>query len=324
MPKRRFLSPVGTREERLSGQIWPGAWQDATGFGRNTHPEYTLGKHTGADLNLNVPRFNADKNMPVYAVGPGTVIYARLGPGDSWGNIVVVDHGLVDGLPCYTRYAHGTNIGVHVGQQVDEWARLLDISNAEGFYGTGDHLHFDVSVTRVLATQAWHWPGWNLELLETNYRDPKDWLSREHIVGDLMPEQLVVSTPSGLPLLNEPPVPQGAQVTGNEETAIRGTAIYRSVTVGEITGWMLAQDGSTKYLSPIVETRQMRVIGNGLRRRNGPGTTFTVVPPAYNQGAIITVSGTFPGTGSTKGWTQIIENGVPSGLYTSLDFLDPN
>lgn len=321
MAKRRFLSPVGTSEERLSGAIWPGAWFDATGYGRNTTPQYTLGYHTGSDLNLNVPRFNADDGAPFYAVGPGTVVYARIGPG-TWGLLILVDHGLVDGVRTYTRYAHGKNLAVKVGQQVDEWTRLCDISDAEGQFAA--HGHFDVCVTPLFETQPWHWPGWNLALLEANYRDPKEWLKQEHEVeGDDMPDNLLVAAPNGLTLLDEPPVAAGTSVIA-DETAIRGTAVYRQVTVGERTGWMLAQDGTTKYLIASLETRQMRVLGDGLRRRNGPGTNFAIVTPSYSANTILTVTGTVPGQGSTKGWTQVVENGLTTGLWVSLDFLAPN
>lgn len=234
--RARFLSPVGSSEERLSGKIWPGAWYDATGFGRNTASGYTLGYHEGADLNLAA---NADKGKPVYPIRRGTVIYARLGPG-TWGYLVVIYHGIVDGLPLYTRYAHGTKPFVSVGQEVDEWTVLFLVSNAEGAFS--DHLHFSICYTEILATQAWHWPGWNIEWVEGNYFEPHGWLSREHeVTGGDMPDNMVVVAAGGTPLLSELPLAPQTVVVAGERRAV-GTVNYRQVTVEGQTGWVRESD----------------------------------------------------------------------------------
>ena len=62
-----FSSPVGTQSERESGIIWPGGWFDATGFATR----YRIGSpyealHTGADVNINTPHFDADKLAPAF------------------------------------------------------------------------------------------------------------------------------------------------------------------------------------------------------------------------------------------------------------------
>lgn len=270
--RKRFLCPVGTPEERLSGQIWPRQWFDATGFGRNTASGYTLGHHEGADLNLPA---NADRGKPVYPIASGEVIYARLGPG-TWGYLVVIRHAPADGLPLYTRIAHGTKPLVSAGEMVDEWTPLFNISNAEGAFS--DHLHFTICYTVILETQAWHWPGWNIELVEGNYFDPKVWLSKEHEVeGDDMPDNMTIVAANGLPLLDELPFAPQTQVIADERIAI-GTTVYRKVKVGERNGYMLEKDANGTYLS--LPAPALTMYGNvqaGVNIRSQPTTTSNIL-----------------------------------------------
>jgi hypothetical protein len=61
-----YDSPVGTAEERAESKVWPAQWFDATGYDRL----YRVGTssqayHTGADLNLNEPYWDADAHSPV-------------------------------------------------------------------------------------------------------------------------------------------------------------------------------------------------------------------------------------------------------------------
>ena len=95
-----FQAPIGSPEEIATGRIWPGRWVDATPY--LTH--YSYGYHTGADLNLNYPVWDADQHSDVYAMGEGKVTYAKLFSTQYWGNIIVIDHGTVDGMPLFSRY----------------------------------------------------------------------------------------------------------------------------------------------------------------------------------------------------------------------------
>ena len=140
-----FSSPVGTEEERNSGQIWPGTWTDATPYGT----EYQYGIHTGADLNWNTPSWDGDAHAPVYAMGDGKVTYAQRWPNPNyWGNIIVIDHGIVDGKPLFSRYAHVENITVSPGQFVSKGHQICQVGNGFGLFPY--HLHFDIQLVLFL------------------------------------------------------------------------------------------------------------------------------------------------------------------------------
>jgi hypothetical protein len=179
----RFLSPIGSDEERRSLIVPPGKWSDATGYARyyQIKPGVT-NIHTGNDWNLNYPGFDADAHSKVYAIGPGVVIYARVWPNPgAWGNIIVIDHGIVDGLPCFSRYAHVEHMLVVEGQAVDEWTHIANVGNGNGIFAY--HLHFDISLTNHLKLHAGDWPGTRMDLVKLNYTDPVPWLRREHTIN---------------------------------------------------------------------------------------------------------------------------------------------
>lgn len=175
VPTTKYLAdgydaPVGTTAERASDDLWPGKWFDATGFNRL----YTLGSsksyHTGADLNLNEPYWDADAHSPVYAAASGVVIFADRLPG--WGNVIIVRHDplVTTGQILYTRYAHVENVLVQVGDRVVRGQQISKVGNASGAFAF--HLHFDVSHTAILESQPQHWPGLNRDVLVANYLNP--------------------------------------------------------------------------------------------------------------------------------------------------------
>jgi hypothetical protein len=165
-----FQVPIGTQEERESGIVWPGRWNDATPY----LTSYSLGYHTGADLNLNHPHWDADRHKEVRAMGPGQVTYARLYSTQYWGNIIVIDHGTVDGSPLFSRYGHVENIRVAANQMVNLGDHIADVGNGEGLFPY--HLHFDISKTEILRTRPGHWPGTNISLVRAHYVNPQEWL----------------------------------------------------------------------------------------------------------------------------------------------------
>jgi murein DD-endopeptidase MepM/ murein hydrolase activator NlpD len=180
-----FRAPIGTRQERNTRIIWPGKWRDATGFA----VKYMLGYHTGADLNLNFPYFDADAHSGVYAMGAGIVTYAGLYSKKVWGNIIVINHGIFNGKPLFSRYGHVEKIIVQVNQKVKMGGQIASVGNGESLFPY--HLHFDISQTEKLLNIPSHWPGNDLRAVRQHYVDPKEWLQL-HIKD----ETDVISDPS--------------------------------------------------------------------------------------------------------------------------------
>jgi hypothetical protein len=85
--------------------------------------------HIGLDI-------AAEQWDPIAAVAGGTVVFAEWGGG--YGNLVIVDH--MNGWRSY--YAHLTEIGVDVGQEVWQ-GETLGGAGTTG-YSTGTHLHFEL------------------------------------------------------------------------------------------------------------------------------------------------------------------------------------
>lgn len=175
-PEPLYSAPVGTVEERAGGEIWPGDWVDANVYGNR----YRLGdgwsRHTGADLNLNAPHWNADRGMPVHAICHGTVTYARRVPTGTWGRLVVVRHETPDGVR-HSRYGHMASLLVEEGQEVRRGDVLGTIGGAE--FGLSDHLHFDISHSGILQSDPTHWPGDNLPVVHAHYLPPKTFLESQ-------------------------------------------------------------------------------------------------------------------------------------------------
>lgn len=166
-------SPIGTEWERRGGKVWPGEWTDATGYARWYGDSAGNGAyHTGADLNLNKPRFNLDRGAPVYAIASGVVTWAARW-GNVWRNIIIVEHDpLPDGSRIYSRYAHVENIIVGVGQRVERGQQICAVGMSGG-PGANYHLHLDISHTDILKKKPGHWPGANRAEVLQHYVDPR-------------------------------------------------------------------------------------------------------------------------------------------------------
>ncbi|MCZ7547486.1 MAG: peptidoglycan DD-metalloendopeptidase family protein [Anaerolineae bacterium] len=170
-----FDAPVGTAAERATAQIWPGHWVDATGFGTR----YRIGTpdeafHTGADLNLNKPTWDADAHMPVYAVASGEVTF--VGKLEGWGNLVVIKHDplVTTGEVMYARYAHVEEPRVAAGDRVQRGEAIAKVGDADGLYPY--HLHFDLSPTDILGRRPGHWPRLDWNALKEHYVDPRTYI----------------------------------------------------------------------------------------------------------------------------------------------------
>jgi len=168
----KYLSPVGTADERASGKFPPGAWFDANPFGRLYAAPSGNAYHTGSDLNLNSPRWDEDAHKPVYAIADGVVTCAK--EFAVWGNIIVTQHGTI-----YARYAHVEQMRVGVGQTVVQGEQIAQVGNANGIQPY--HLHFDISPTDILYFKPNHWPKLNRDELLAYYIDPINFLRSQTV-----------------------------------------------------------------------------------------------------------------------------------------------
>lgn len=179
--------PIGTPGEREAarGEL-PGHWQVTNPF---LNPYQIGGQgpihlHTGVDLNLNTPDWNADWHKPIYAPVSGTIIFAGPGLG-SWGTIIVGD-GIdpLSGEPFCWRAGHVEHPIVQPGDTVVVGQPIAQVGDGDGYYAPGGaHLHFDISPSDLLRAKPNHWPGVNRQLLLLNYVDPVDFIFRRYAVS---------------------------------------------------------------------------------------------------------------------------------------------
>jgi len=117
---------------------------ESSGYGWRADPINRSKRfHKGAD-------YRADRGTPVYAAGPGVVVFT--GRQHGYGKVIYLDHG--GGL--ITRYAHLNEVGVAKGDTVASDDLIGEVGSSGRT--TGPHLHFEVridgrAVDPVLAMQ---------------------------------------------------------------------------------------------------------------------------------------------------------------------------
>ena len=119
-----------------SGFIKPIQGRITSPFGWRTHPIFNSKSfHSGVDIGG--PNLGA-----IRASNSGKVIYSGWYGG--YGKVVIIEHGIVNGKPITTLYAHMNTIKVSNGQRVSKG----DVVGYEGTtgYSTGPHCHFEVRV----------------------------------------------------------------------------------------------------------------------------------------------------------------------------------
>lgn len=114
--------------------IWPipGYTTITSEYGMRVHPitgAYKL--HTGTDI-------GAPMGADFVAAAKGVVTKAAMTP--AYGNMVIIDHG--GGVQ--TLYAHGSQILVQVGQEVEAGTPVLKVGSTG--YSTGPHAHFEIRI----------------------------------------------------------------------------------------------------------------------------------------------------------------------------------
>ena len=119
-----------------SGFIKPIQGSITSPFGWRTHPIFNSRSfHSGIDIGG--PNLGAIK-----ASNSGKVIYSGWYGG--YGKVVIIEHGLVNGKPITTLYAHMSSILVSNGQKVTK-GQVIGKEGTTG-YSTGPHCHFEVRV----------------------------------------------------------------------------------------------------------------------------------------------------------------------------------
>lgn len=119
-----------------SGFIKPIQGRITSPFGWRTHPVFnTRSFHSGIDIGG--PNYGE-----IRASNSGKVIYSGWYGG--YGKVVILEHGLVNGKPMTTLYAHMSTILVSNGQRVNK-GQVIGKEGTTG-YSTGPHCHFEVRV----------------------------------------------------------------------------------------------------------------------------------------------------------------------------------
>lgn len=115
--------------------IWPTRGWVTSDFGTRIDP-YTAERkmHTGMDI-------ATPHGQPVYVPSDGTVVFT--GTEGGYGKVLVVDHG----YGVKTRYAHLSEISVHLGDRVKRGDRVAAVGNTGR--STGPHLHYEVRVNGI-------------------------------------------------------------------------------------------------------------------------------------------------------------------------------
>ncbi len=125
-----------TNVQVASGFIKPIQGRITSPFGWRTHPIFNSKSfHSGIDIGG--PNYGE-----IRASNSGKVIYSGWYGG--YGKVVILEHGLVNGKPITTLYAHMSTILVSNGQKVSK-GQVIGKEGTTG-YSTGPHCHFEVRV----------------------------------------------------------------------------------------------------------------------------------------------------------------------------------
>jgi murein DD-endopeptidase MepM/ murein hydrolase activator NlpD len=115
--------------------IWPTRGWVTSDFGTRIDP-YTAERSMHQGLDIATPH-----GQPVYSPSDGTVVFAGIEAG--YGNVLVIDHG----YGVKTRYAHLSEIAVHLGDRVRRGEKVAAVGNTGR--STGPHLHYEVRVNGI-------------------------------------------------------------------------------------------------------------------------------------------------------------------------------
>ncbi len=119
-----------------TGFIWPIRGPITSPFGYRIHPIFKSRIfHSGIDI-------GGPNGGAIKASNDGRVIFSGWYGG--YGKVVILDHGVINGQPITTLYAHMSSILVSNGQNVTK-GQTIGREGSTG-YSTGPHCHFEVRV----------------------------------------------------------------------------------------------------------------------------------------------------------------------------------
>lgn len=136
--QKMISKDTGNSNVKLSsaGFLKPISGRITSPFGWRTHPIFNSKTfHSGIDIGG--PNYGSIK-----ASNGGKVIYSGWYGG--YGKVVIIDHGIVNGKPTTTLYAHMSTIKVNQGQTVTK-GQVIGLEGTTG-YSTGPHCHFEVRI----------------------------------------------------------------------------------------------------------------------------------------------------------------------------------
>ncbi len=124
-----------------SGFTWPyggSSYYISSGFGYRYHPTLHYNKfHGGVDISG-----SGAYGTPILATASGTVILASYN--GSYGNCVMIDHGIYQGSSLISLYGHCSSLAVGSGQTVKQGQVIAYVGSTGR--STGPHLHFEMRV----------------------------------------------------------------------------------------------------------------------------------------------------------------------------------
>lgn len=182
----RFDSPVGTADERASGEIPPGPWLCTNPYlnyyelSKAADGTPIMAYHTGSDLLIEP---YGGMGQPIYACADGVITFAARIPNSSWGNLIIQRCALPDGQTLYIRYAHENPMLVKAGDSVTRGQQIALESDAFGRFKP--HLHLDFSLTAVLRDHPADWPGLDYGRVQQDYVDPLVFIKEHHVMSTL-------------------------------------------------------------------------------------------------------------------------------------------
>ena len=114
--------------------LWPSDGPMTSDYGYRTHPIYGDRRlHAGIDI-------GSGMGAAVVAATGGTVLLSYYS--ESYGNLIVVDHGTIDGAQITTAYAHQSERLAQEGEAVAAGEIIGRVGSTGN--STGPHLHFEV------------------------------------------------------------------------------------------------------------------------------------------------------------------------------------